>query len=220
MEYGFVYIWRDRKHKRYYIGCHWGHVDDGYVCSSTWMKQAYNIRPQDFKRRIISLIFTNKKDMFDEEFHWLSKIQNSDLGKKYYNIYNFPRKHWSADEAMRLKVIAQFKNKPGWYKGKHFSEEHKKRISDSKKGKKLSEETKKKLRDCNVGKKLSEETKDKMRRRRHSQETKDKMSKAHKGNTNMLGKRHSEEAKKKISQAAKEQHLKARILKQTNIDHQ
>ena len=33
-KYGFVYIWFDRKHKRYYIGCHWGHEDDGYVCSS------------------------------------------------------------------------------------------------------------------------------------------------------------------------------------------
>lgn len=28
-KYGFVYIWRDRKYNRYYIGCHWGREDDG-----------------------------------------------------------------------------------------------------------------------------------------------------------------------------------------------
>jgi hypothetical protein len=52
-KYGFVYIWFDRKHKRFYIGCHWGKENDGYVCSSPWMKQAYKHRPQDFKRKIL-----------------------------------------------------------------------------------------------------------------------------------------------------------------------
>ena len=36
VKYGFVYIWYDRKHHRYYIGCHWGTIDDGYICSSNW----------------------------------------------------------------------------------------------------------------------------------------------------------------------------------------
>ena len=53
-KYGFVYIWRDRKHKMFYIGCHWGTEDDGYVCSSNRMRNAYNRRPNDFKRKIIS----------------------------------------------------------------------------------------------------------------------------------------------------------------------
>ena len=52
-KYGFVYIWRDRKHARYYIGSHWGTEDDGYVCSSFWMKQAYKLRSEDFRRRIL-----------------------------------------------------------------------------------------------------------------------------------------------------------------------
>ena len=38
-KYGFVYIWYDRKHKRYYIGCRWGTENDGYICSSSWMKK-------------------------------------------------------------------------------------------------------------------------------------------------------------------------------------
>ena len=51
-EYGFIYLWRDRKHNRYYVGCHWGTTDDEYICSSRWMKQAYKHRPYDFKRKI------------------------------------------------------------------------------------------------------------------------------------------------------------------------
>jgi hypothetical protein len=86
VKYGFVYIWRDRKHKRFYIGSHWGTETDGYVCSSNWMKQAYRIRPQDFKRRIISKVFTSYRDLLLEEQHWLSMIDDEEIcAKKYYN---------------------------------------------------------------------------------------------------------------------------------------
>ena len=51
-KYGFVYIWRDRKHNRYYVGSHWGHTGDGYICSSSWMKQAYKRRPDDPNERL------------------------------------------------------------------------------------------------------------------------------------------------------------------------
>jgi len=30
-KYGFVYLWYDKKHKRYYIGCRWGKENDGYI---------------------------------------------------------------------------------------------------------------------------------------------------------------------------------------------
>lgn len=72
--YGFVYIWRDRKHRRFYIGCHWGKEDDGYVCSSSWMKKAYKYRPGDFKRRILSRVYTNRADLLKEEFRWFLMI--------------------------------------------------------------------------------------------------------------------------------------------------
>lgn len=97
-KYGFVYLWFDRKHKRYYVGCRWGTTDDGYICSSPWMKQAYKHRPEDFKRRILSKIYTNKKDLLLEEYHWLVQIKNEELGKKYYNLHNHHCGHWTADE--------------------------------------------------------------------------------------------------------------------------
>ena len=32
-----LFIFREHKHRKYYIGCHWGYEDDGYICSSNWM---------------------------------------------------------------------------------------------------------------------------------------------------------------------------------------
>lgn len=59
-------------------------------------------------------------------------------------------------------------------KGKHLSEETRKKMREAKKGKHRSEETRKKLSEANKGKKLSEETKN-------------KMSEAAKGNKNTKG---------------------------------
>ena len=94
-KYGFVYIWHDKKHNRFYIGAHWGTEDDGYICSSKWMRDSYKRRPEDFRRRIISRIYTNKKDMFDVERKILECVDESELGKKYYNL-NKHVGHWTA----------------------------------------------------------------------------------------------------------------------------
>jgi hypothetical protein len=102
-KYGFVYIWYDRKHKRYYIGCRWGSIDDGYICSSPWMKRGYKTRPSDFKRRILKTNIS-RNDLLEEEYKWLSKIKPEELGKRYYNIHNRHFKHWSTDENKRLSV--------------------------------------------------------------------------------------------------------------------
>lgn len=147
-KYGFVYIWRDRKHKRYYVGCHWGTEYDGYICSSSWMKQAYQHRPLDFKRRILSR-FNDKKILLDEEFKWFKMIKSEELGKRYYNIHNHKFNHWSQypdkTKSLSEKISASLT-------GKIQSEETKKKRSKSLMGHKgywtdktMSEETKKKM---------------------------------------------------------------------------
>jgi len=75
---GFIYIWFDRKRKMFYIGCHWGTLDDGYICSSKWMRDAYRYRPQDFKRRIIQRNI-KRKDLLTEEHKWLQLIETKDI---------------------------------------------------------------------------------------------------------------------------------------------
>lgn len=157
-KYGFVYIWYDRKHKRYYIGCRWGNENDGYVCSSVWMKQGYKHRPQDFKRKILSRVYTNKKELLEEEFKWLSLIKDDELGKKYYNLHNHHFGHWSTDENSKLSV------------GEKISLSHKKyeNWGHWNVGFKHSEETKEKLKEAN--RKQFEDQKQREMRRQKSLE--------------------------------------------------
>lgn len=58
--------------------------------------------------------------------------------------------------------VAWNKGKTSWSKGLTFSEEHKKKISESNKGKKRSNEFKENCRNRQLGKNLSQETKNKM----------------------------------------------------------
>lgn len=187
MKYGFVYIWYDRKHKRYYIGAHWGAEDDGYICSSTWMKQAYTKRPADFKRRILVRIHTNRQDMFNEEARWQALIKDEELKKRYYNIRRHGDKHWSADEQKTLTVKEKLKaadNTKGLrahaakIKGTKRSEAFKQKISDTLKGKPLgytrTAETRQKISENS--KRLQALGKVGMHGKQHTDNTKAKMS--------------------------------------------
>jgi len=113
LTYGFVYIWYDRKHKRYYIGSHWGKEDDGYICSSTWMMQAFNIRQKDFKRRILQRVYTNRRDLLKAEFKWLSYIKDDEIKTRYYNLNIRATGHWSAypDNVKTIKEKISHKTK-------------------------------------------------------------------------------------------------------------
>lgn len=97
-KYGFVYLWRDRKHKRYYIGSHWGTENDGYVCSSQWMRRAYLRRPEDFRRHILFRC-NNKPDLLQEEYRWLMFTKPEEIrGPRYYNLSRGKIGHWSAQD--------------------------------------------------------------------------------------------------------------------------
>lgn len=145
-KYGFVYVWRDKKHNRLYVGCHWGTESDGYLCSSNWMRDSYKRRPQDFKRRVVSRVYTSRQDMLTEEHKWLSQIKDCELGKKFYNLNKHHFGHWSSDEHLREKTIKsmtgrkwsveskeRFKGNTNGL-GKPCSEEKKVKISAAQKG--------------------------------------------------------------------------------------
>jgi hypothetical protein len=102
-KYGFVYLWFDKKRKMYYVGCHWGTENDGYICSSDRMRDAYRRRPDDFKRRIIEMI-NDKSLLYDVEYKWLSLISEEDLGKKYYNLRKHKWGHWTTDLNSSLTI--------------------------------------------------------------------------------------------------------------------
>lgn len=152
---GFVYIWLDRKHKRYYLGSHWGYEDDGYVCSSSWMMNAYKRRPNDFKRRIVSRVATNRSDLLDLEYQYLSLIEDHELGSKYYNITKHRNGHWTTDEGKRLTVAEKIsKSRTGKKYGARGtpSDETKQKISNTLKGRTLTRESVAKRSATNTGK--------------------------------------------------------------------
>lgn len=194
MKYGIIYLWFDRKHKRYYIGRHWGNENDGYICSSTWMKSSYNRRKEDFKRRILGRIFTSQEDLIKEEQRWLNMIKPEECGIRYYNKTlrsDAPsmrgRKH-TPETIEKIKRSHLGKSKP-WLLGKPRSEEWKtwfiKNHHRCNLGKKASNETKRKMSEALRGKPKTEEHIRKSAASRSGQkrsdEAKAKMSEAHKG---------------------------------------
>jgi len=150
-KYGFVYIWYDKKKTRFYIGSHWGTVDDGYICSSSWMKKTYKIRPTDFNRRILN-ITKNRNDLLEQEEVWLKKIKDHELGKRYYNLKNTNIGHWSTNDTTRESIKQKLSEKHRgrvYNRGWHLTEEQKQHLSKINKGKPInyirSEETRKKI---------------------------------------------------------------------------
>lgn len=137
-KYGFVYIWFDRKHRRYYVGCHWGTEDDGYICSSSWMNTSYKNRPKDFRRRILKTNITPRPQMYIEEQRYLDMIKPEEIkpknpNPKYYNLCLSSKSLWHKD-VEKVKTIGQ--KISAAKKGKSTgpcSPEKAKRISEAKK---------------------------------------------------------------------------------------
>jgi hypothetical protein len=162
-KFGFVYLWFDRKHKRYYVGCHWGTFDDGYICSSRWMKKSYKRRPGDFKRKILK---TNleRTQMYVEEQRYLDMIKPEEIKIRYYNISRFSKKPWhqypDSVKTIGQKISYSKKGKSTGSRdpsiGKKISETKKKKLAE--KGG-FTEEHKEKLRQAKLGKKHTEEWK-------------------------------------------------------------
>ena len=50
----FVYRWFNHQRNMYYIGVHKGTPDDGYICSSKYMKEDYQKNPEHFIREIVA----------------------------------------------------------------------------------------------------------------------------------------------------------------------
>lgn len=170
---GFVYIWYDKETKRYYIGSHWGSENDGYICSSDSMREAYRRRSTDFRRKILAKITTNHLELLVTEQRWLDMIKPYEFGRKYYNINSkVGNWAWWMNEETKQQVIEKMKgNKNGCgNKNKPLTEQRKQNISKSKIGKKnpkSSKTLKEKYQNGYIsfhkGRKRSEETKQKMR---------------------------------------------------------
>lgn len=157
-KYGFVYIWYDVKHKRYYVGCHWGNIHDGYICSSNWMRDAYKRRPQDFRRRILKTNLS-REQMYIEEQRYLYMQKPEEKKIRYYNLNTKNTKLWHATESSNKSVGQKISEAKKGKSTGPCSEETKEKISKANSGRVFSEEHKEKLRQAKLGKKHTEEWK-------------------------------------------------------------
>ena len=145
-KYGFIYIWFDRKHKRYYVGSHWGFENDGYICSSNWMYNTYKRRKEDFKRRILKRVYTNRIDLLNEEQRWLNMIQDHELATnrtttelrktvRYYNFCKSVQKSWHYEESTRKTISEKISIAKTGKSAGPCSQEKAAKISEAKKKK-------------------------------------------------------------------------------------
>lgn len=119
--------------------------------------------PNPKNKMTVNHIDGNKTNNIAENLEWATHSENM--------------KHAFRTGLLKVKI-----GKENPLHGRHFSEEHKRKIGESKKGKHLSEETKNKISIALTGKKLTEECKINMSKaqkgRCHSLETRMKISKA------------------------------------------
>ena len=200
--YGFVYITTYEGNGMKYIGQsvfrkkNW----KTYFGSGTYYKRAEKLHGKEFFSRKIILIAYSKEELDTLEVK-LIKDSNAVGSADYYNFS--PGGGTNAG----LQFSEEWKKKlSDSQKGRIHPEETKRKIGDSNKGKIISEEHKQKLREWHTGKILSDEVKQKLSnanrgdkhhfyKKQHSKESKLKMSEAHKGRV------FSEEHKRKLSNA-------------------
>lgn len=168
-----VYLVVNLINNKFYIGKHTTkNLNDNYLGSGSILNKAINKYGQDnFKKYYIS--FHNTEDeAYLEESKLLTKkfIKVYGKGKICYNCTIGGGK--SVDDLKKSLNISKS------LKGKTFTEERKKKMSDDMLGEN-----------------------NKMYGKKHTKETKEKISNANKGNTFWLGKKHTKETKEKISKA-------------------
>jgi hypothetical protein len=179
------------------------------------MKQGFEHRPDDFKRRILKRGISKEK-LHEEEYLWLKMIKDEELGKKYYNLNNHHFNHWHTTEQSNLTVRQKLSeaskklHQDPAYREKFLEGRKKmpaqtpdqisKRVK-SNTGKKRTEETKQKISESNKGKVMGP----------LSDNHKKKLSEALKGEKNpFFGKQHDPELKKRMNEKTR-QTLKGRM---------
>lgn len=84
----FIYQWFDRKLNKFYIGSHYGHINDGYLFGGIDIKKEYKERPDDFEREILSYhLVSEYSEIRKIEKEYLIKydVENNDI---FYNRTN------------------------------------------------------------------------------------------------------------------------------------
>lgn len=132
---GYIYLITDTTNGMKYTGKHHYHIegqlDPSYHGSGTIIKNIYKKRPETLKEEYIKTCYSEEEMCSDEQYY--IKVFKT----LYPNGYNLTK---GGDglipcEETRRKLSFARKGIPSPNKGKHLSEDYKRKISDSKKGK-------------------------------------------------------------------------------------
>jgi len=132
---GFVYIWRDNKHKMFYIGSHQGSIDDGYTGSNKRFIHSIRKRPENFKRKILEYVIGDIKYIQSREQLWLNLILDCELGIKYFNLKKLARggsvkgRKQPCLPSTRLKISRALTGRPSKNKGIPLKQSTKDKLS-------------------------------------------------------------------------------------------
>jgi len=136
---GFVYRWFDTSNGMYYVGCHKGTTDDGYIGSGTYFLKAYNKRPESFVREVLY-----EGEHFAELEEFILQELNASQDKLSYNLTNACRGQYeytseiieNMSRAQKGKATSEATKKKMSIaaKGKPKSKSHRKAVSESLKG--------------------------------------------------------------------------------------
>jgi len=237
--YFYTYQIFNTKTHKFYIGVRKSKVDPikdiGIRYFSSSLDKDFiddqKLNPQDYEYTVLG-IFPSRKEAVAEEIS-LHEFYNVGQNKRFYNkakqtSIGFDTSGIELSEEHKRKMSESRKGKfpakdsktgelvgrvsvddprvlsgelVSVHKGKSFSNEHKRKISEYRRGKTPSEETKRKMSESHKGRTLSGEHKRKIgeshKGKTTSEETKRKMSESSKGKTT------SEETKRKMSESSK-----------------
>lgn len=152
----FVYLWINKNTREWYIGSRTAknsHINDGYICSSKYVKPLIESNPTDWVRLILSTGSASEMILLESSILQCLDAKNDKLS---LNKHNGDGKFTVSGKKVGPMSI-----------------DHKKKLSESKKGRvawnkglkgvqKHSEKTKEAIRNSRLGKKHSEETKKKI----------------------------------------------------------
>ena len=150
-----VYIHKNLKNEKYYVGStsrkpsyRWNN-GKGYQNNS---KMWNDIQNSDWNKDWVHGIlgkFYNKQDALNYEAFLIAMLDSVENG---YNTSAYDSNHYKKTEDTRNKMSeSQIGEKAYWF-GKHFTEEHKKKISESRIERVLTEEYRRKISEAMTGK--------------------------------------------------------------------
>lgn len=84
----FIYMWIDKTQNKYYIGSHFGKIEDGYLFGGIDIKNEYYKRPQDFERIILSYHFVEKHSQIRHIEKFYLEKYDVENNENFYNRTN------------------------------------------------------------------------------------------------------------------------------------